>query len=68
MSEKSEISEELKDTVKREFEKQVPLSSQNINGTGGFPLVEKIYLSKNHVFFEVLQKHTGLSPKDYKER
>lgn len=47
MSEESEISEELKDTVKREFEKQVSLSSQNITGTGGFPLVEKVSLFVN---------------------
>ena len=42
--EEGSLSEEEKDIVRKEFEKQVSISSQSITGTGGFPLVEKIYL------------------------
>lgn len=41
------LSEEEKEELKREFEKQVSISSQSILGTGVAPLVEKAYLFDN---------------------
>ena len=41
------LSEEEKDELKREFEKQVSISSQSIQGSGAVPLVEKAYLFDN---------------------
>ena len=41
------LSEEEKEELKREFEKQVSISSQSILGTGIAPLVEKAYLFDN---------------------
>ena len=38
------LSEEEKEMINKEFEKQVSISSQNISGTGGVPLVEQVYL------------------------
>ena len=37
-----------KETLKKEFEKQVSISSQSIPGTGISPLVEKVYLFDNY--------------------
>ena len=44
---KSSLSEEAAKELKREFEKQVAISSQSIPGTGVSPLVEKVYLFDN---------------------
>lgn len=41
------LSEEEKEELKKEFEKQVSISSQSIQGTGISPLVEKVYLFDN---------------------
>ena len=41
------LSEEEKEALKREFEKQVSISSQSIQGSGIAPLVEKAYLFDN---------------------
>ena len=41
------LSEEEKEELKKEFEKQVSISSQSIPGTGISPLVEKVYLFDN---------------------
>lgn len=38
------LSEEEERTLKKEFEKQISISSQNIPGTGVAPFVEKVYL------------------------
>lgn len=42
-----QLTEEEKESLKKEFEKQVSLSSQSIPGTGVAPLVEKVYLFDN---------------------
>lgn len=42
------FSEEEKEELQKEFEKQVSISSQSILGTGVAPLVEKVYLFDNH--------------------
>ena len=41
------LAEEEKEEIKKEFEKQVSISSQNITGTGIPPLIEKVYLFDN---------------------
>ena len=41
------LSEDEKEELEKEFEKQVSISSQNIQGTGVSPLVEKVYLFDN---------------------
>ena len=44
----SSLAEEEKEVLKKEFEKQVSISSQSISGTGASPLVEKVYLFDNY--------------------
>ena len=43
----SSLTTEEKENLKKEFEKQVSISSQSIPGTGVAPLVEKVYLFDN---------------------
>ena len=43
----SSLTTEEKESLKKEFEKQVSISSQSIPGTGVAPLVEKVYLFDN---------------------
>ncbi len=42
-----QLTEDEKEDLKKEFEKQVSISSQSIPGTGVAPLVEKVYLFDN---------------------